>query len=132
MEYLHNNKGGAAVEFVICLPILLLLFYSSIEFGLMFYNKQVITNASREGVRAAITGNETCDSIKQIVITYCNGKLINLNGANELLADMVSISGPDAENDLTVTINYNYDLLFGNILGLNQKTLNAQTIMRME
>ncbi|MCJ7692194.1 MAG: pilus assembly protein [Sedimentisphaerales bacterium] len=132
MGYLHNNKGGAAVEFVICLPILLILLGGSIEFGLMFYNKQIITNASREGVRAGITGDKTVDDIKNIVLTYCNGQLINLNGANELQADLVNISGPDAENDLTVRVTYNYDLLFAGIMGLNQKTLSAQTIMRME
>ncbi|MFV9692161.1 MAG: TadE/TadG family type IV pilus assembly protein, partial [Desulfobacteria bacterium] len=51
MRYLHNKRGVAAVEFAICLPILIVLVFGSIEFGLMFYNKQVITNASREGVR---------------------------------------------------------------------------------
>ncbi len=132
MGYLHNNKGGSAVEFAICLPILLILLGGSIEFGLMFYNKQVITNASREGVRAGITGDETVHDIKNIVLTYCNGELINLNGANELQADLVTVSGPDGNNDLTVSVTYNYDLLFAGIFGLNQKALSAQTIMRME
>jgi Flp pilus assembly protein TadG len=114
MRYLHNNRGVAAVEFAICLPILLLLVLGSIEFGLMFYNKQVITNASREGVRAGITGEKTADEIKQIVADYCNGNLINLNGANELQADLVAIS--QEGNDLTVSVIYDYNFLFGNIL----------------
>jgi hypothetical protein len=80
----------------------------------MFYNKQVITNASREGVRAGITGEKTADEIKQIVADYCNGNLINLNGANELQADLVAIS--EEGNDLTVSVIYDYNFLFGGIL----------------
>jgi len=139
MIYLQNNRGVAAVEFAICLPILILLVCGSIEFGLLFYNQQVITNASREGVRAGITGEMTDDEIKKIVLTYCNhsegpedNELINLNGSDELQADLVTVSAPDANNDRTVRVTYDYDFLFGAILGFTDKTLSAQTIMRME
>ena len=132
MIYLQNNRGVAAVELAICLPILILLVCGSIEFGLLFYNQQVITNASREGVRAGITGEMTDDEIKNIVQTYCNGNLINLNGANDLQANAVTVSAPDGDNDLTVRVIYDYNFLFAGILGFNQTTLAAQTIMRME
>ena len=132
MIYLQNNRGVAAVELAICLPILILLVCGSIEFGLLFYNQQVITNASREGVRAGIvTKTETADII-QIVENYCNGKLINLNGANALQTDAVTVSAPDGDDDLTVRITYDYNFLFAGILGFTDKTLSAQTIMRME
>ncbi len=132
----YNNRGVAAVEFAICLPILLLLVLGSIELGLMFYNKQVITNASREGVRAGITGEKSADEIKQIVADYCNGNLINLNGPNELQADLVAIF--EEGNDLTVSVIYDYNFLFGGILTFADappptvQTLSAQTTMRME
>jgi Flp pilus assembly protein TadG len=132
MRYLHNNRGVAAVEFAICLPILIVLVFGSIEFGLMFYNKQVVTNASREGVRSGIvTETETADII-QIVENYCDDNLINLNGANELQAGSVTVSGPDGDNDLTVRVDYDYNFLFAGILGFDQITLSGQTIMRME
>jgi len=132
MTYLQNKRGVAAVEFVLCLPILLLLVFGLIEFGLLFYNQQVITNASREGVRAGIvTGTGTADII-QIVENYCDNNLINLNGANELQAGSVTVSGPAGDNDLTVRVHYDYNFLFAGILGFDQKTLSAQTIMRME
>ena len=145
MIYLRNNRGVAAVEFALCLPVLILLVCGSIEFGLLFYNQQVITNASREGVRAGITG-KTVDEIKGIVLLYCNGdedednKLINLNGSSELQSDLIAIPDEngdnvpdtDANNDITVSVNYNYNFLFAGILGFTDKTLSAQTTMRME
>ncbi len=132
MIYLQNNRGVAAVELAFCLPILILLVCGSIEFGLLFYNQQVITNASREGVRAGIVEETETSDIVQIVENYCSGKLINLNGANELQTDAVTVSAPDGDNDLTVRVIYNYDFLFAGILGFTDKILFAQTIMRME
>jgi len=132
MIYLRNNKGVAAVEFAICLPILILLLFGLIEFGLLFYNQQVITNASREGARAGIVAETVNADIIQIVENYCIGKLINLNGANELQANAVTVSVPDAQNDRTVRVTYDYNFLFAGILGFNQINLSAQTIMRME
>ena len=132
MIYLQNKRGVAAVEFVFCLPILLLLVFGLIEFGLLFYNQQVITNASREGVRAGIVAETETADIIQIVENYCNGNLINLNGENELQTDKITVSAPDANNDLTVSVTYDYNFLFAGILGFTDKTLSAQTIMRME
>jgi Flp pilus assembly protein TadG len=51
---LQKENGAAAVEFAILLPLLAGLVFGIIEFGLLLYNQQVITNASREGARAAI------------------------------------------------------------------------------
>jgi len=85
-----------------------------------------------EGARAGIVAETVNADIIQIVENYCSGKLINLNGANELQANAVTVSAPDAQNDRTVRVTYDYDFLFGAILGFTDKTLSAQTIMRME
>ena len=70
------------VEFAIVAPLLFMLIFGMIEFGIMFYDKAVITNASREGVRAYITGLDECEVIS-IVSNYCNANLFNL-GSNDL------------------------------------------------
>jgi Flp pilus assembly protein TadG len=128
-----NRRGVAAVEFAIVLPLLMLLVCGTIEFGLLFYNKQVLTNASREGVRAGIVNGTTLGGMQQIVLDYCSDRLINLNGANALSADDVVIAGPDGDGDLSVTVSYDYDFLFAQIIGLGQQiTVSAFTVMRME
>lgn len=138
MIYLQNNRGVAAVELAFCLPILIVLVFGSIEVGLLFYNEQVITNASREGARAGIVAETTNGDIEDIVENYCNGKLINLNGASgssELEEGAVTVTGPDGDNDLTVSVSYDYNFLLGSMLGVlgyGDVTLSAQTIMRME
>ena len=136
MIYLQNNRGVAAVELAFCLPILIVLVFGSIEVGLLFYNEQVITNASREGARAGIVAGTTNGDIEDIVENYCNGKLINLNGSSgssELETGAVAIS--TVGDDLTVSVTYDYNFLLGSMLGVlgyGDVTLSAQTIMRME
>ena len=51
---LFEQKGVAALEFAIILPVLLLLTCGIIEFSVALYDKAMITNASREGARAGI------------------------------------------------------------------------------
>jgi Flp pilus assembly protein TadG len=126
-----NQKGVASIEFAIVLPLLLLMIFGTIEFGLLFYNKQVITNASREGVRAGITHQSAAD-IRQIVRDYCQDKLIGLNDPIAVTDSDITITPPDAQNDLTVTVSINYSLFFAPLIGIAQTTLSAHTIMRME
>ena len=122
------------VEFAIVLPLLLILICGVIEFGVMFYDKAVITNASREGARAGITGVKNPD-IEDIVKDYCNFNLINLS-YNDFDPDTdpnddISIS-IDGSNDLTVKVEYSYDFLLGSILGFSNTTIEAETVMRIE
>ena len=42
-----GQKGAAAVEFAIVMPLLVLLTFGIIEFSILFYNKAMVTNASR-------------------------------------------------------------------------------------
>ena len=49
-----DQTGASAVEFAIILPLLVVFVFGIIEFGLIFYNKAMLTNASREAARAGI------------------------------------------------------------------------------
>ncbi|GAB6060459.1 TadE family protein [Desulfonatronum parangueonense] len=68
--------GVAALEFAIVLPLLILLFLGITEFGIAYYNKQVLTNASREGARAGMNSAIKVNSIEHIVENYTD-RLIN-------------------------------------------------------
>ena len=125
----NRQRGAAAVELAIILPFLVVLVFGMIEFGIMFYDKAVLTNASREGARAGITGLGDPE-IKQIVLNYCNVNLVNLGGNDAFDPNKILISS-DA-SDLIVRLEYSYDLLFGSIFGFNNTTISAETVMRME
>ncbi len=48
---MRNQTGSAAVEFALVLPLLLLILFGTIEYGILMYDQSVITNAAREGAR---------------------------------------------------------------------------------
>ena len=155
---IKNQKGASAVEFAIILPLLLVLLFGIVEFSILFYNKAMITNASREGARAGIVFAPTRPSeteIKAVVSNYAATHLINFNpsqvldmdnpppkhtpagsGTSTNVDDATSIESGDS---LKVTVKYTYDflvfpnlakLLGGSFAGI--QNLKAVTVMRYE
>ena len=54
----RDERGAAAVEFALVLPILILLVFGIIEFGFVFNRWLTVTHAAREGVRVySLTGD---------------------------------------------------------------------------
>ena len=49
-----NERGAVAVEFALLLPVVLLILFGTIDFGMMMYGREIVTNAAREGARAGI------------------------------------------------------------------------------
>ena len=115
---LKNQKGVAAIEFALVLPILLMLIFGIVEFGIILYDKAMITNASREGARAGIVyrkpGNElTCDDITTIVKDYSEQYLLTFGSSTpEISFEPGGIDcKPGSGNPLTVKVTYQYDFL---------------------
>lgn len=138
---LKRQNGSAAVEFAIILPILIVLLFGIVEFGLILYNKAVVTNASREGARYGIVfrtpGTEkTCSDITGIITYYTAGKLVTFGTAADVgIVYDPSSCAPAAGSELTVTVSYQYDylLLPGFVGGLiGPVNLTGQTIMVKE
>ena len=129
---LKNQHGAAAVEFALIIPLLVLLVAGILDVGLLVYNQQVITNASREGARAGITraGDE---AVEQIVGTYCQDRLITFGSAESPETFLAYVNGKPFHSDFSVMVTYDYHFLIPAILNLGiTKTLNAKTLMRME
>ena len=67
---MRNERGAALLETAITLPILLFICVGIFEFGRAYQTWQVVTNASREGARAAVILGTTPEQVKSAVITY--------------------------------------------------------------
>ena len=53
LKIIKNENGASAVEFAIILPILVILIFGIVEFGIAYNNYLAITHAAREGARLA-------------------------------------------------------------------------------
>lgn len=128
-----GQKGGAALELAIILPLLAILVFGIIDVGFLLYNKQIITNASREGARAGIAwAGET--AIKGVVLNYCNSTYpLFPNGTLITDSDVTVSGGASFQDDLTVRVSYVNNFMFAGILGLSPtKTITGETVMKME
>ena len=55
-----SERGAAAVEFAIVVPVLVMLLLGIMEFGRVYNTQAELSAAAREGVRVlAVTGNQT-------------------------------------------------------------------------
>ncbi len=134
-----DQKGAAAVEFAIILPVFVLLLFGMIEWGLLLFNQQVITNASREGARAGIVVGSprfSDDEIRDVVTAYLGDHLITFGAASAPLDIQIDPEGNRNllvhGDDLRVTVTYTYGFLVLANLGFADRDLAADSLMKME
>jgi len=139
---INNQNGAALVEFAIVLPLLLILIFGIIEFSVLFYDKAMLTNATREGTRAAILFaddrpipakadpddpeyDSTYDypgdvaakkeAIETVVNQYCEDNLITFGDSSDLSIEEDTIKvepGPCESSTDNVTVSVSYEYTF--------------------
>lgn len=59
----RTDRGAAAVEFALILPVLFLVIAGIVDLGRAMYTQSIVTNAAREGARAAIASSATAGDV---------------------------------------------------------------------
>ncbi len=131
---LQGQEGVQAVEFALVLPILLVLVFGIIDFGFVFYVKQVMANASREGARQGIRF-VTPVLTDMDISTITKNTLANGNLDSTKATVNVTNAGGGFGTDLTVNLQYAHDFFVISALipGISdQITLQSTTVMSNE
>lgn len=139
-----KEDGATMVEFSLLLTVLLLIILGTIQFGLMWYTKYVITAASREGARYASiyrttsTGDRLAPvnyspSVQQVVQNYVNRLLTEAEYTVEVVNNTAYQTGTAGE-DLIVRVHCQnpWDLLGGLVPGMKDITFHSETVMKCE
>lgn len=128
-KLLKNKYGQVIVELALALPLIIMLAMGTIEFGRLFHSYLLITNASREGARIAITGVDNTTITKRI-----NEVTASLGNAKVVIVTPNDKSLRVSAVPVTVTVNYSHNIItpvLDSILP-NPVTLTSSTSMRME
>lgn len=125
-----KRRGTAAVEFALVAPVFFLLVFGMIEFGRMIMVQQVLTNASREGARAAVLDGATSGSVTSTVNSYLAGAAL---GSASITMTPTDPTTAGAGQPVTVAVQ----LPFSSVswlppMFLQGAQLSATTVMRRE
>lgn len=124
-KIIKNEKGASAVEFALILPILIILVFGIVQFGIAFNNYITITHAAREGARiAAVDLNNPV--LKNIIIERAFPV--------QITEDDIVISTPEGTNigdPVEVEITYNISITIP-LVGSWDIPLKNKAIMRLE
>ncbi|MGO8761794.1 MAG: TadE/TadG family type IV pilus assembly protein [Desulfobaccales bacterium] len=145
---LRKCDGAAMVEFAIGSTVLIMFVLGVFEFGFLWYQQQVITNAAREAARYGITyqtdvnGNRVAPknittpyTIQQVVTNYVTNRNIptcTITVADGTPAGGYTLGTKGSPIVVTVTCVNTMDLLSGFIPSLKNMTFKAQSIMNCE
>jgi Flp pilus assembly protein TadG len=138
-----SDRGAEIIEMAIVAPIFAMLLAAMFDFGFLFRNWELVTNAAREGARVGVLPNYSCDGstadIQQRVDKYMaaagmdNPSLYSVNvGVTAVATDAGSFSA------CVVTVGMTQPLpslsVFGAIFGSNigDVHVKAGSVMRTE
>jgi len=142
------SKGQSLVEFAMVLPLLVILIFGIIDFGMGLRSYISLTNATREGARFAAVGNVAgaypvdCDGATNT--TVIGRVCVAIDGLDLTALDDVSVTYPDGQapgNSVVVAAQYTYTFItpLGDIVSFisggsfnDTLTLNTSTDMRQE
>ena len=103
-----RRRGVAAVEFAVCLPVMVLLVFGAIEASSFIFLKQSLQVAAYEGVREAVRINSnnsngtnratnilTARTVNDFDINFPNGEAANATRGDQIV---IEVSAPTATN----------------------------------
>jgi Flp pilus assembly protein TadG len=135
-----TEHGAELIEFAMTFPLLLLVVMGIMDFGLLFQQYEVLTNAAREGARVAVLPGYGTTDIQTRVNQYIQAT--NLTPANVTTtvgaAQTLSIGSGLCVSVTPVTVTYPHSYIFlsgiANFFGASfgTKTLTATASMRSE
>ena len=127
-----SEKGQAAVEFALCLPLVLLILAAVVDFGWVFMHELSLSMAVREGARVAVIHVEdgtytdkARDKVEETAAVCNNGSLtVTVTATNP---------GSPGEGDIKVSAVYDLHLLTPMaklIFGAMQYEIHGSCVMR--
>ena len=127
-----SERGTAAVEFALILPVMATLIFGAIDFGRMLWFQEVLVNATREGTRQGIlffSGNGQAE-IQAVVAQALNNGGVPTSGLNVGVTGV----GTGTGNPLTVTstIPWQFFVIDSLIPGITTNQLTASVTMMNE
>lgn len=106
-----SQRGAEIVELAIILPLLLLITAGIVDFGLLFRDYQIVTNAAREGARVRVLPGYSDDDAKNRATAYLAASGLTSNvDPTVAFTDVTPGGGGATFRVYTVTVAYDHTI----------------------
>jgi Flp pilus assembly protein TadG len=106
---LKNQNGQTMAEFAIIVPVLLLVVFAILQFGILFHNYLTLTDAVRAGGRQGAVSRHLASGQEAAVEDRVRDSAVNLDPA-ELKVFVDTPGGWNQGEDVTVKATYPYEI----------------------
>jgi Flp pilus assembly protein TadG len=134
-----SEKGAELIEFGLVFPLLLLVVLGIVDFGFLFQQYEVVTNAAREGARVVVLpGYAPADANARALAYLTAAGLTNAARTSAVGAPQTVSIGGNCMSTVSVTVTYPHQFVFlsgiGSYFGstFGTATLSASSTMRKE
>lgn len=126
----RDERGQTMTEFALVLPILVLLLFAVVQFGVVFHNYITITDAARVGARKGAVALYGKTSPASAAEAAARASAANLDQGDLTVAVSASPSWQKG-SDITVTASYPYEI---SLLGIAVQSgdVTSSTTERIE
>jgi Flp pilus assembly protein TadG len=123
----RKEQGQSMVEAAVVLPVMCLVLFAIVQFGITFNNYLTLTDAARAGARRAAVSRQVPDPV-EAAVSAVRTSATDLNQDN-LQVSVTSSWTPGS--DVTVTATYPYSI---NLMGIvvHSGELSSSTTERVE
>ncbi len=126
MTRIVDERGGASIEFILVLPIILLILVLSVELSRAWFQLNLATLATREGVRAAVMAPANA-----VASTGMN-RITQVMGQGNWTATVTCSTNPCLpDSQVTANITLNFTHMFPLLLNMLPQPLVLQQTASM-
>ncbi len=100
----RSRRGAAVVEAAICIPIIVLLMFGTLEISAGFYLQESLTIAAYEGARTGVKRRATKKQVVDRVNDILAARNVTLGSSGSITVIPDDLSSLDTLEPLTVTI----------------------------
>lgn len=106
-----TRRAAATVEFAVCLPVVFLVVFGSIQAASMLFLRQAAIQAAYEGVKVAIRDEGTDDKVRAAAQAVIDGR--RLTGVTiDIQPNNADLLDPGTVVDVTVSVPSDENTLF--------------------
>lgn len=138
----EGEHGQSLVEFSLILPVFLLLLFTLVDFGRGYYTWLVVTNAAREGARAAAVQSDVAAIDAKVYGSFCGSWPSTADCALDTAKFHPTYTNVQGTRGSEASVSISYDFEFvtpiGNFLALvggesiSNPTIVSTSYMRLE